>query len=65
MMKKTLAFGIVLLFIGVAFAPSLHADVETPSEQEEYSEVTIELYGIKNFKNTTFSLNKEEYEKLK
>jgi len=28
-MKKTLAFGIVLLFIGVAFAPSLYADVET------------------------------------
>jgi len=46
-MKKTLAVGIVLLFIGVAFAPSLFADVETDNSTGNSDiEITDISYGI-------------------
>ena len=46
-MKKTLAFGIVMLFIGVAFAPSLYADVESDNSTGNSDiEITNISYGI-------------------
>ncbi len=64
MMKKTLAFGIVLLFIGVAFAPSLYADVETISEQQEVIEIPIQMCGLGGINEYTAKLTKEDADRL-
>jgi hypothetical protein len=49
-MKKTLAFGIVLLFIGVTFAPSLYADVESDNSTEnsdiEITDISYKLWRV-------------------
>lgn len=63
-MKKTLAFGIVFLFIGVAFAPSLYADAGTISEQQEFVEYTIEFYGLENQDNLKGVLTKDKADRL-
>ncbi len=63
-MKKTLAIGIVLLFIGVAFAPSLYADVEIESEQQELVEIPIQICGSGGIKEHTAKLYKEEANRL-
>jgi hypothetical protein len=64
MMKKTLAFSIVLLFIGVAFAPSLYADVKTINEQQELIEIPIQICGLGGINEHTAKLSKEDANKL-
>ena len=64
MVKKTLAFGIVLLFIGVAFAPSLYADLETISEQNKLVELTIEFYGLDKTDSHKVTVTREDADKL-
>ena len=64
MMKKTLAFGIVLLFIGVAFAPSLYADVETVSEQQGLVEIPIQICGLGGIKEHTAKLSEVDADRL-
>ena len=63
-MKKTLALGIVLLFIGVAFAPSLYAYVETISEQQELVELTAEFHGLDKTSSHKIIVTKENSDKL-
>ena len=63
-MKKTLAFGIVLIFIGVAFAPSLYAYVETISEQQELIEIPIQICGLGGINEYTAKLSKVDADRL-
>jgi hypothetical protein len=63
-MKKTLAFDIVLLFIGVAFAPSLYADVEIMSEQKELIEIPIQICGLREIKDYAVKLSEEDANSL-
>ena len=63
-MKKTLVFGIVLLFIGVAFAPSLYADVENLSEQQELIEFEVEFYGLDAHNEHNVFLTSNEAKRL-
>jgi len=63
-LKETLAFGIVFLFIGVAFAPSLYADVKTISEQKELIEIPIQICGLREIKEYTVKLSKEDANRL-
>ena len=63
-MKETLAFGIVFLFFGVAFAPSLYADVKTISEQKELIEIPIQICGLGGMKEYTVKLSKEDVNRL-
>lgn len=54
--KKSLAVAIILLFIGVAFAPSINANVS----KNELVEITTEVCGIDGIKPNTVKLTKQE-----
>ena len=59
-MKKPLAVAVILLFIGVAFAPSINANVVKTSVDNEIVEYTMEVCGINGAEPQTVSLSKEE-----
>jgi hypothetical protein len=63
-MKKILAFGIILLFIGVAIAPSINISVVKASNDNDLVEVTTQACGIKGYGNTTVKLTREQYQNL-
>ncbi len=60
--KKLFAIGIILLFIGVAVAPSINSSVVKPSD--DLVEVTSQACGIQGFGNTTVKLTKQQYQDL-
>jgi hypothetical protein len=62
--KKCLAVGIILLFIGVAVAPSINSTVVKASNDNDLIEVTSQACGIQGFGNTTVKLTKEQYQNL-
>jgi hypothetical protein len=64
MIKRWLAVGIILLFIGVAFGPSINFSVVKASNDNELIEVTTEACGIKGFGNTTVKLTRQQYQDL-
>jgi len=61
---KGLAIGIILLFIGVAIAPSINFNVVKASDDDDLVEVTTQACGIKGFGNTTVKLTREQYQNL-
>jgi hypothetical protein len=64
MKRKCLAVGIILLFIGVAVAPSINSSVVKASIDNDLVEVTSQVCGIQGFGNTTVKLTKEQYQNL-
>jgi len=60
MIKKGLAVAVILLFIGVAFAPSINASVV----EDELVEITTEICGVEGFKQSTIRLTNEKSEEL-
>jgi len=63
-MKKILVVGIILLFIGVAIAPSINFTVVKASNDNDLVEVTTQACGIKGYGNTTVKLTREQYQNL-
>jgi len=63
-LRKGLAVGIILLFIGVAIAPSTNVPVVKASTHKDLVEVTTQACGIKGFGNTTVKLTKQQYQNL-
>ncbi len=51
LIKKGVVVAVILLFIGLAFAPSIDANVSKASLEDELVEITTELYGIKGVKS--------------
>jgi hypothetical protein len=64
MLRKWSTVGIVLLFIGVAVAPSISPAVKKTSTGESFYEVTSQAYGINGFGNTTAKLTKQQCQDL-
>ena len=64
LLRKGLAVGIILLFIGIAVAPSISINVVKASNDNELIEVTTQACGIKGFGNTTVKLTKQHYQNL-
>jgi hypothetical protein len=64
-MKKILVIGIILLFIGVAVAPSINQSVVIASTDDDLVEVTTQSCGINGYENTTVKLTREQYQNLK
>ncbi|UCD13830.1 MAG: hypothetical protein JSW60_09805, partial [Thermoplasmatales archaeon] len=52
LMKKGLVFAAILLFIGLAFAPSIHANISRASIDSELVEITTEVCGLNGGKHT-------------
>jgi uncharacterized membrane protein YuzA (DUF378 family) len=63
-MKKLLAMGIIVLFIGVATAPSINSSIVKASNDNDLVEVTSQACGIQGFGNTTVKLTKQQYQDL-
>ena len=63
-MKKILVVGVILLFIGVAVAPSINHSVVKASTDDDLVEVTTQACGIKGYGNTTVKLTREQYQNL-
>jgi hypothetical protein len=63
-MKKILALGIILLFIGVAVAPSINFTVVKASNENDLVEVTTQACGIKGFGDSTVKLTRQQYQNL-
>jgi len=63
-MKKILAVSIILLFLGVAVAPSINFTVVKASDDNDLVEVTTQACGINGFGNTTVKLTREQYQNL-
>ena len=62
--KKGLVVSVILLFIGVAVAPSINTGVVKASNDNDLVEVTTQACGIKGFGNTTVKLTREQYQNL-
>jgi hypothetical protein len=62
--KKGLVVSVILLFIGVAVAPSINFSVVKASNDNDLIEVTSQACGIQGFGNTTVKLTKQQYQNL-
>jgi len=54
----------VLLFLGVAVAPSINQSVVKASQEDNLIEVTSQACGIKGYRDTTVRLTREQYQNL-
>jgi hypothetical protein len=63
-MKKILALGVILLFIGVTVAPSINFNTVKASTDDDLVEVTTQACGIKGYKDTKVKLTREQYREL-
>ena len=61
MIKKCLAVGIILLFIGVTIAPTINFQVVKASTDDDLVEVTTQACGIQGYGNTAVKLTREKY----
>ncbi|MBE3093873.1 MAG: hypothetical protein IMZ52_02495 [Actinobacteria bacterium] len=62
--KKSLVVSVILLFLGVAVAPSINVNVVKASDDNDLVEVTTQACGIKGYGNTTVKLSREQYQDL-
>jgi len=62
-MKKILAVSVILLFLGVAVAPSINHGIVTASDND-FVKVTSQACGIKGYEDTTIKLTREQYQDL-
>jgi hypothetical protein len=53
MIRKWLAIGIILLFLGVTIAPTINFQVVKASTDDDLVEVTTQACGIQGYGNTT------------
>ncbi|MCJ7697208.1 MAG: hypothetical protein MUO73_02635 [Thermoplasmata archaeon] len=63
-MKKGLVVSVILLFIGIAIAPSINFTVVKASNDNDLVEVTTQACGIKGYGNTTVKLTRQQYQNL-
>ena len=64
MKRKWVVFGIILLFIGVAVAPSITISVVKASNNDDLVEVTTLACGIKGYRDTTVKITRQQAREL-
>jgi hypothetical protein len=62
--KKGLVVSVILLFIGVAVAPSINFNVVKAYNDNDLVEVTTQACGINGFGNTTVKLTRQQHQSL-
>jgi hypothetical protein len=65
MLKNCITVGVVLLFVGVAIAPSINFTVVNASENNELVEVSIQAYGIDADIDRTVHVTKQQAQEVK
>ena len=63
-LRKSLAVAVILLFIGIAVAPSINLSVVKASNDNDLVEVTTQACGIQGYGNTTVKLTRQQYQNL-
>jgi hypothetical protein len=61
---KFVSATVILLFIGVAVAPSINSTIVKASTDNDLVEVTSQACGIQGFGNTTVKLTRQQYQNL-
>jgi hypothetical protein len=64
MIRKWLAIGIILFFVGVTIAPTINFNTVKASTDDDLVEVTTQACGIQGYGNTTVKLTREQYNDL-
>jgi len=64
-MKKLLVVGVILLFLGLACAPSINANIKKPLLEKGLFEVSSQTYGIKDSKPNQVLLTNRQYSEVK
>jgi hypothetical protein len=64
MIRKCLAVGIILLFVGVTIAPTINSNTVKASTDNDTVEVTTQACGIQGYGNITVKLTREQYNDL-
>lgn len=64
MIRQWLTVGIILLFIGIAIAPTINFNTVKASTDDDLVEVTTQACGIQGYKDTTVKLTREQYQNL-
>jgi hypothetical protein len=64
LISKSFIFSIILLFIGVAVAPTITDSVIKASNNYDFVEVTSQTCGIQGYGNTAVRLTKQQYHDL-
>jgi len=64
MKYQFIATTIVILFLGVAVAPTINQSVVKASQEDNLIEVTSQACGIKGYRDTTVKLTREQYQNL-
>jgi len=64
MIRKWLAIGIILLFVGVTIAPTINFNTVNASQGDDLVEVTTQTCGMQGYKDTTVKLTREQYQNL-
>ncbi len=64
MKKQIIATIIILLFIGIAVAPSINISIVKASTDDDLVEVTTQTCGIKGYGNTTVKLTREQVNEI-
>jgi len=64
MIRKWLAIGIILLFVGVTIAPTINFQFVKASTDDDLVEVTTQACGIQGYGNSTVKLTREQYQNL-
>ncbi len=64
MLRKWLAIGIILLFVGVTIAPTINFNTVKASTDDDLVKVTTQAYGIRGYEDATVTLTKEQYQNL-
>jgi len=62
--RKVLVISVILLFIGIAVAPSINLSVVKASTGDDLVEVTTQACGIKGYGDITVKLTSEQYQDL-
>ncbi len=63
-MKKLLVVGVIVLFLGLAIAPSINANVSKASVDSDLVEITTEVCGINGVTPNTVLLSKGDAEEV-
>ncbi len=63
-MKKLLVVGVIVLFLGLALAPSINANISNTSIDSEFVEISVEISGMGGVKPHTVKLTKEDAEEV-
>jgi len=64
LLRKSLAVGIIILFISVAVVPTINYTTVKAAIDNDLVEVTSEACGIQGYGNTTVKLTKQQYQNL-